>query len=73
MKLIFSFILCTFITCFTFLMCSSHSPEALAAQPFTDEEISRLRSLLNQEAEQAAAQKTFTEEETSKIIALVNE
>ncbi|MGR3172972.1 MAG: outer membrane beta-barrel protein [Candidatus Scalindua sp.] len=73
MKLITSFILFTCITCFTFLMCSSHSPEALAEQQFTDEEVSMLRSLLNKEAERVAAQKTFTEEETSLIRILVNE
>lgn len=73
MKLITSFILFTCITCFTFLMGSSHSPEALAEQQFTDEEVSMLRSLLNKEAERVAAQKTFTEEETSLIRILVNE
>ncbi len=73
MKLITSFILLACITCFTFLMCSSHSPEALAEQQFTDEEISMLRSLLNKETERVAAQETFTEEETSLIRILVNE
>ena len=73
MKLIFSFILCTCITCFTFLMWSSHSPEALAAEPFTDEEISMIRSLLDKEVKKGLEKRAFTEEETSRIRLLVNE
>ncbi len=73
MKLISRFILFTCIVCFAFLTCLSHTSKALAEQPFTDEEISMLRGLLNKEAERVAAQKTFTEEETSLIRILVNE
>lgn len=73
MKLIFSFLLCTCITCFTFLMWSSHSPEALAAQPFTDEEISKIRELLKEGTENVpeAAAQPFTDDEISIVRGLL--
>ncbi len=73
MKLIFSFILCTCITCFTFLMWSSHSPEALAEQPFTDEEISKIRELLKEDTEKVpeAAAQPFNDDEISIVRGLL--